>query len=201
MFDFLSVTDVARSLHLAGMAMGLGLAICADWLVFTKLFRPITLADVDKLRWMHRAIQIGLAVLWASGLTILWLRTGFDVDQFTPKLMVKLFVVTILTVNALAIGGAALSSIDSMVGQRLGAMDLRTRFFASIIMGVSVFCWMSALALGVFTRLRDMDFAGFQQMWPIGIGMLVLPIAVGLSARVLGNACASEDSAYSPERC
>jgi hypothetical protein len=129
------------------------------------------------------------------------LRTGFDVAQFTPKLMVKLFVVTILTVNALAIGSAALSYVEPMVGQRLGAIDLRTRLFASLIMGVSVFCWMSALALGVFTRLRDMDFAGFQQLWPIGIGMLMLPMAIGLSARVLGNACASADSAYSPERC
>ena len=99
--DNVLLLDAARLAHLVGLAMGLGLALCADAIALKSCFRPITALDVRLLSMIHRVIMVALGVLWASGLMLLTFRTGWDLAAFTPKLVMKLCVVVLLTLNAI----------------------------------------------------------------------------------------------------
>lgn len=181
--------DIARAAHMIGLAVGLGLALCADVLAVKSMFLRVTDRDVWLLRLLHRSILVGLALLWTSGLYLLHIRTGWDLAQFSPKLIVKLCVVAVLSVNALVIGGYALPSYSENVGRRFGAFDLPSRIGLSGIAGVSVSCWLAALSLGVFSQLKTMSFEQLQAimlpMFLIGLtGALMIGICATLISRI-----------------
>ena len=154
--DSVFLLDAARGVHLVGLAAGFGLALCADILALKFVFHPIGQRDVWLLRLMHRVILAGLVLLWASGLFILYTRTGLDPAHFSPKLIAKLIVVSLLTLNALIIGAYALPCFARQVDQTFGDFDPPILLKLCGIAGVSLSCWVSALALGVFSQLKPM---------------------------------------------
>ncbi len=180
--------DAARAAHLVGLALGLGLAFCADLLALRTLRMPICERDVWILQALHRVILGGLLLLWISGLYILYLRTGFDTARFSPKLMAKLVVVTLLSLNALSISTNAIPGFTSQIGRTFGAFPSTLRLRLSLIAGLSASCWISALALGAFSQLKPMSYeALFNTLSPIfalGLGgALVLSICAGVLLR------------------
>lgn len=180
--------DAARMAHLIGLALGLGLALCADLLALRALRMPITERDVWILKALHRIILGGLLLLWISGLFILYLRTGFDTALFSPKLMAKLAVVTLLSLNALSISTNAIPGFAAQTGRTFGAFPLGLRLRLSLIAGLSASCWISALVLGAFSQLKPMLFDGlFYVLAPVYAagfgGALLLAIGAGLVLR------------------
>lgn len=182
--DSVFLLDAARGAHLMGLAVGFGLALCADILALKFVFRPIEQRDVWLMRLMLRIILAGLAVLWAPGLYILFIRTGLDPAQFSPKLIAKLIVVTLLSINALIIGVYALPCFEKKVGHRFGEFDPAALLKLSGIAGLSLSCWLSALALGVFSQLKPLPFDSLQ-------AVLVPVFLVGLTLAVLVSFCAA----------
>ncbi|MEX0338358.1 MAG: hypothetical protein AB3N11_04885 [Arenibacterium sp.] len=173
------VLDAARAAHIIGLALGLGLAIFADVMAARSVLNPIATKDVALLQVIHRAILAGLAVLWISGLFLLHARTGFDPTNFTPKLMLKLLVVVLLTANALVIGRYALPTYKAHCGQRFGDIALTLRLRLACVAALSLSCWFSALALGVFSQLKPMDAGSLQAVFaPLFLAGLVGAIAV-----------------------
>ncbi len=162
--------DTVKAGHLIGLALGFGPALCADVLVAKSFFRPIQQRDVDLLKWLHLIVFGGLAVLWATGLILLQIRTGFEVANFSPKLMTKVFVVILLTGNAVAIGIYALPRFDDHVGVQFGKIDPPTLINLTIIAGVSMSCWLSALALGAFRALKPLSYEALQGVFLSAIG-------------------------------
>ena len=146
------LTDAARAGHLIGLATGFGLALAADLLALRSLVHPVSHRDVWLLGWLHRLILGGLALLWLSGLLLLQHRTGFDPALFTPKLICKLAVVSLLTLNALLIGVYVLPRYTANAGRRFGDFELVPRLNLSLVAGISMSCWASALVLGVSLR-------------------------------------------------
>jgi uncharacterized membrane protein SirB2 len=172
--------DATRAIHLIGLAVGLGPAICADVLVLRSFFRPIQHRDLNMLKWLHRAAFLGLALLWASGLYLLQIRTGWELAQFSPKLITKIIAVVLLTANAIAIGLYALPRFGHHLGQRFGQIDPPALLNMSIIAGLSMSCWISALSLGVFSQLKPLPFDSLQ--------LVFVPIfLLGLSGAVLAG--------------
>ena len=187
MTESVFLLDAARAGHIAGLACGLGLALVADLLALRSILAPVTQRDVWTLRCLHRIILGGLALLWISGLCILWLRTGFDPDRFSPKLITKLVIVALLTLNALVIGRYALPRYATFCGLRFGAFPVQERLRLSAIAGMSLSCWLSALALGVFSQLKALDFASLEAIFlPVFLAGIAGALAVGLGARALG---------------
>ena len=150
--------DGMRFLHLIGLGLGFGLALLADLMALRTITSPITRRDVDFLHFLHRTIAFGLALLWVSGLLILHHKTGFEVAQFTPKLVMKLAVVKILTLNAMVIGLVAMPVLESHLGQRFSDLGALSRLRLGAIAGLSFACWFGALTLGTFTQLKTMEF-------------------------------------------
>ncbi|MCB1341329.1 MAG: hypothetical protein KDK24_09735 [Pseudooceanicola sp.] len=197
--DSVLLLDLARAGHLTGIACGLGLALVADLVALRSFLSPVGSRDVWMLRCLHRIILGGLALLWVSGLYILWIRTGFDIAQFSPKLVVKLAVVTLLSLNALMIGSWALPRYARLAGLRFGDFPMQDRLRLSTIAGVSLSCWLSALALGVFSQLKVMDFATLQMIFaPLFLTAIAGALAMGLGARTLARLTEPRDWAEAP---
>ncbi|MEX0339789.1 MAG: hypothetical protein AB3N11_12210 [Arenibacterium sp.] len=179
--------DAARAVHLIGLAVGFGLAICADVLAAKSVFAPIARRDVDLLQLLHRAILAGLVLLWSSGLVLLYVRTGFDLAAFSPKLAFKLGVVLLLTANAFVIGRFALPVYRANAGRRFGEITLTTRMRLASIAAVSASCWLSAMALGVFSQLKPLGVEALQSLFaPLFLfgllGAVALVFGTGLAA-------------------
>ncbi|KNG94846.1 hypothetical protein [Pseudaestuariivita atlantica] len=176
------LVDALRSVHLIGLALGFGLAMFADATAFRTILRPITAADLERLHNLHTAILIGLGVLWASGLGLLYARTGFDLSAFAPKLFVKLGVVILLTLNALTIGSVAMPMFVRGVGRTFGELPSRARLTLGGVAGLSAACWISGLALGVFSFMRTLDLGAALS---ITGAIYALCVAGGLAAACL----------------
>ncbi|MEL6521906.1 MAG: hypothetical protein AAFQ66_13140 [Pseudomonadota bacterium] len=169
--------DAARMIHLIGLAMGFGLAIWADFSALRTFVQPMTEQDMRGMHRLHNSIIVGVLVLWASGLYLLYARTGFDLANFTPKLVMKLCVVGLMTINACVIAYFALPTYALYEGYRFGDIRFMTRLKLAVIAGVSLSCWVSALTLGVFTQLRPMSYEDllpiFGSIFSVGLGGVV----------------------------
>lgn len=176
--DFMLINDAARAVHLLGLALGFGVAIMADLSAARMLVRPLDYREVRTLHVYHRIVAVGLTLFWASGLVLLWLRTGFQPDNFSPKLMAKLGIVTLLTFNAVMIGRIGLRALDDWFGLRFGAIPFGERARLSALAGLSSAGWISALVLGVFSMMRTMNYETISQV----VGAIYLLALIGAIA-------------------
>ena len=156
--DLTIVNDAARAIHLLGLALGFGVGIVADLSAARMVFRPLEDRDIRNLEDFHRIVTFGLVLLWASGLVLLWLRTGFQPENFSPKLMTKIGVVLLLTMNAIAIGRIGMPTMVAYQEWRFGELPLSMRAQLASLATISAACWISALALGVFSALKPMPW-------------------------------------------
>ncbi len=176
--DLTMLNDAARATHLLGLALGFGVAILADLCAARSLFRPLDDRDFETLHQYHRTVALGLMLFWASGLVLLWLRTGFQLENFSPKLMAKLGVVSLLTVNAYLIGRIGLPTMIAWQGFRYGALPLAHRLRLAALAGMSGAGWISALALGVFSAMKTFEWEVLSEI----IGVIYV---VGLSGALV----------------
>ena len=156
--DIIFLNDFMRAAHLLGMALGFGIAVLADLWAARAVIRALDDRDIETLEQLHRLVTMGLALLWVSGVCLLWLRTGFELDRFTPKLTAKLGIVVFLTVNALAIGTIGLPTMRSFQSWRFGDLPMPQRLQLSALATISMACWISALTLGVFSQLKPLQW-------------------------------------------
>ncbi len=168
--DPTTINDAARAIHLLGLALGFGVAIMADLKATRMLIRPLDAREIDTLHAYHRTVALGLALFWASGLVLIWLRTGFQPENFSPKLLAKLGIVTLLTVNAIMIGRIGLAALDRWYGFRFGAIPFADRARLSALAGLSGAGWISALTLGVFSKMKTMNWETLSEI----IGVIYL---------------------------
>jgi hypothetical protein len=172
--DLSLINDATRAAHLLGLALGFGVAIVADLTAARSLVRPLDEHEFDTLRRYHRTVALGLALFWASGLVLLWLRTGFQPENFSPKLLTKLGVVSLLTVNSVLIGRIGLPTMEAYGGLRFGALPIAHRFRLAALAGMSGAGWIAALALGVFSAMKTFEWDVLSEIvgmiYVIGLG-------------------------------
>ncbi|MBT8418954.1 MAG: hypothetical protein KJO42_16070, partial [Silicimonas sp.] len=169
------LNDAARALHLFGLALGFGTAIVADLSAARLVVRPLDAREIATLVRFHRMVAMGLAAFWASVLVLLWLRTGFDPANFSAKLMAKLGVVTLLTVNAFLIGRVGLPALQAFASRRFGTYPAPLRMQLSLLGALSTAGWIAALALGVFSQLKTMPWSVLSEL----IGTIYLVAILG----------------------
>lgn len=150
----LAYTDAIRLVHLAGVALGLGtvasVALSLPHMVEKGLDRYI-LAFV---RRSHVLIAAAIGILWASGLALIGIRTGFDPAAFSPKLVSKLVVVTILTADAVLMGLVVSPVLNRYSGQTLKALSVQERLLLANCAALSGASWLYALMLGASSILK-----------------------------------------------
>lgn len=140
--------DAVRYAHLFAIALGIGASFLADSLLLSKLDQPIAQPLLDRLLHYHRLVWFALAAMWITGLALIYIRTGFDLAKFSPKLFSKLGVVSMLTLNALVIGRFAMPLVQQSLGRSLLNFPLRTKMACAWVGAVSSTSWLVALAMG-----------------------------------------------------
>jgi hypothetical protein len=168
------LTDAVRYGHLLSVAIGLGTAFGADVAAVGDLRKPISNVLIVKLHRLHTIIWPALGAMWASGLVLVYFRTGFIWDSFSPKLCAKLTVVTLLTLNAIMISRYALPMLVRNRGRLMAELPLGEQCISSLVSGVSSASWLLALAMGSSKLLADAGPEVFAALLPVVYGCATL---------------------------
>jgi hypothetical protein len=158
-------------LHLLAACLALGTVISED--IAILMSRRI---DVLRMESTMRTIKYSLIALWISGTFVVWVdcQGDFSLILEKPKLMAKLTVVALLTIN-----GAALHTLvfpNIMNGLK------RTADFAAIcavLAGISSVSWFFAAFLGIAKPLEaHLGLQGFVALFGFAIaGAIIIAMA------------------------
>lgn len=152
--DLTIIEDYVRSLHLATLAACALLVCSADFMASKSTFRSLRNDDMLRLYRYHALLIKGLVIFWITGVFLIWRGTAFELAQFSPKLIAKIVVVTILTANALAIGRLALPYFERNKGMTFGQFSLSARMRLAYCAALSSASWISAFCLGAIPWLK-----------------------------------------------
>ncbi len=172
--DALLLTDFARFSHILTVTIGLGGAYLADFYVFSRLNVPIESKFIETLKQYHVHVATAIFAMWVTGLLMVFIRTGFDVEKFSPKLFSKLGIVALLTVNAVLIGRIAMPILARNVGVRPLDLPFSQKIGVALMSGVSTVSWLLALAMGISKVLAASPWATFQVVVPLAYAAAIL---------------------------
>jgi hypothetical protein len=149
--------------------------------------------DMRRLADTARALTQALAILWATGLSLVALDVGLNLNALiaSPKLAAKVFVVSALTANGLALHALALlpvvqrRSCRSVCAGRPGAISTASWLFASFV-GVSRVIAPS-LTFSDFMALYGASLAGAISIAVLFVRFRLWSLPSGGSA--LGSSC------------
>jgi hypothetical protein len=159
--------------HVFFFATAAGAIAFGDYAIF---YRP----RID-LRLLGRAtsvVMLALGGLWLTGLGLIWLDTGFHIAEIAsrPKLLAKLTVVSALTLNGLALHGAALPRLSMFHGDPRRAATL-----PAVLGAVSATTWIYAACIGLGAPVAAvLGYRGFMLLY-----ILALSIAIAVSLGVV----------------
>ena len=170
-FDLMAITRMAVILAhiLAVITAGAAIAF-GDYAIFGGQRINIAL--------LHKAgsvVIVTLGMLWLTGLIIIWLDTRFEwaVLIAQPKLMAKLTVVSLLSLNGIALHHLAFKRLQALQNQPMQSTKL------PIILGaISVVTWLYATFLGLAKPVTPiLGYAGF-------MGLYLALLAAGIATAV-----------------
>ena len=120
------------------------------------ILRPVRRNTVPACRQLSHIVFAGLAILWVTGVALVYVRTAADPHfLMNQKLWAKVVIVVMLTVNGFAVHHFALPHVARRVGKRLfdGAPPLEAATLA-MIAAVSSVSWFMPFVLGVASELN-----------------------------------------------
>lgn len=172
------IIDVIRISHLLCFALGMGAGLYFDLRALRRLNQPFTKDEAEELRHVHNFVFAALFGLWVTGALLIYIRTGFDLANFTPKLWMKLIIVVTLSINSFGIGRIVLPFVRRSVGRCALELPLRAILPMTLTTALSVFCWLSSLVLGASVTFKTAD-------WTVLTTFFAIKLAVVLVGAVL----------------
>lgn len=132
--DAIDPIAVARTLliylHVLAIAVAAAAVAFGDFAIFA---RPRI--DMAMLQRASRFASAALGVLWVTGLAVILMDIGFDVDLLAgkPKLMAKLTVVVVLTINSIGLHWLAFPRFVAPQVDPLRAATMPVVFVQSVL--------------------------------------------------------------------
>ena len=180
--DFLTIVRMlAIYLHVLALAIGAVAVAFGDFAIFAR-----DRIDMNMLGKAASVATIALLVLWITGLAVIGMDTGFDTELLAtkPKLLAKLSVVTVLTINSL---GLHLIAFPRMATPQA---DPQQAALMPVIFGaISATSWLYAAFVGVSKPVAAMlGYAGYMGLFAgltlASIGFAMLTVRPRLAARL-----------------
>lgn len=174
-------------MHLISMCLAAAAVAFGDFAIFSKPGR----INAFMLEKSAHYVSTTLIALWISGLLITWVDTRFDLALLAakPKLLAKLCVVIVLTLNGWA--------LHRMVFPRLAKPQrnpMQAAILPAVLGAVSGTTWMFAAFVGVGKPLASaLGYAGF-----MGLYGLALALGVGFALTFVRPRLAQQMSGQSP---
>ncbi|MGY2048202.1 hypothetical protein [Methylobacterium sp. JK268] len=175
----LRVMTLLTGLHLLGLCLGFGGAAMTDFWILRWMRWGGMPREIERMvRFFAKAVTVGLALLWLSGLGFLAVYTIEAPEKLAnPKIWAKVTVVVVLTLNGLLIHALVLPKVLRDV--RRPILDgLAPGVAAAFLLSgaVSGASWMFAFALGI---LREFN------------GVVAAPLLLGAWVAAIAAACCS----------
>lgn len=167
--------------HILALALGLGSALIADYIVLRKLaFGTVSQKAAGQLIELSHAVCAGLVLIWITGaLLVTDNALNAPASVMNQKLWAKLAIVTALTLNAVLLHRIVMPMVTRRVGQPLFGEAFNRLAIASTLLGaVSVVSWVFSAFLGVARELN-----GRENLVPIlasYLGVLLLTWAMAV---------------------
>lgn len=180
--DFLTIARMmAIYLHVLALAIAAVAVAFGDFAIFAR-----ERIDMKMLGKAASVATLALVVLWITGLGVIAMDTGFDTELLAtkPKLLAKLSVVTVLTVNSLALHLLAFPRMAVPQADPQQAAVLPVVFGA-----ISATSWLYAAFVGIAKPVAAMlGYMGFMGMFAgltlAAIGFALLTVRPRLAARL-----------------
>ncbi len=143
--------------HILSLALGLGSALLADWIVLRMLaVGTVSQKAAGTLIELSQAVCAGLVLIWITG-ALLVTDNALDAPAsiMNQKLWAKLAIVTTLTLNAVLLHRIVMPMVKRRVGQPLFETAFDWLPIVSTLLGaVSVASWTFSAYLGVARELN-----------------------------------------------
>lgn len=172
-------------LHLLALAGAASAVAIGDYAIFAR-----ERIDEALLQRAAAFATIAMGVLWGTGVAIVVLDLGMDLDALMakPKLLAKLTVVGVLTVNSLALHFVAFPTF-----RVTHADGLRAATMPAVFGAVSAASWMYAAFIGVAKPLASaFGYSGFMALYIVilvcAVTIAVVLVRPRLAARLTGTA-------------
>ena len=137
--------------------------------------------QADLLHSASKAVAIALGALWLTGLSIIYVDTHFALAVMLakPKLMAKLTVVVLLTLNGIFMHAKVLPALQRVYARAQGQVVAR---LATRVGAISAAGWVFGVFLGVAKPLAPiLGYAGFMVLFAAVVaGALVVSSQVVL---------------------
>lgn len=164
------VVDALRVFHMASFAVGIGAAAFLEMQVMKRFQTRIDSEGLKIVLLGHKLILGALITLWATGLCLITLRIGFLGGELSVKLLAKLWVVTLLTLNMRVIEAFVIPELYEVEGMRLADIPRRIRSRLGAVAGFSGGCWTTALLIGGMSIATEMTAMGLT----VAVGAVLL---------------------------
>lgn len=177
--------------HLIGLALGVGGATLMDLILVRFVVRgTIAREHAEILHFSAYLVSGGLILLWATGIGFLAHYYMFNpIALENPKVLAKIAIVGILTVNGVLIHNQVLPVIERNVGRRLfDGISGSQKSWMLAAGAVSATSWYVPLALGA---LREFNFVVPATQILMVYGALLMTAV--LSAQILGRILIEQD--------
>lgn len=162
--------DLLRCSHLVFFAAGMGTSLYFDFRTLYTLKKPVNARELQSLQQIHAWITYAFLALWCTGIGLIYIRTGFVLESFSPKLYAKLTIMALMVLNARAIGKIVFPILEETMGRPLLALPAARLALITQIAVNSMFCWAAGLTLGASTVLKT---APWEVLIPLGVGGFV----------------------------
>jgi hypothetical protein len=136
--------------HLLLCVFALREVLVADWQLLRRGLRA------RQMQWLHRRVGALLIGLWITGLALVALDTGFQPARLAeqPKLLLKLLVVAVLTLNGVLLHRWCFPRVGRLPGLPFGE-----RLAVLMAGAASTASWLVAAFLGTARPLKAMPLA------------------------------------------
>lgn len=142
--------------HIVGVALGAGGAAVTDATFLRTVWDGrLAATELRLIEVISRVVVTGLLVLIATGAILVYTHPGyFSLDAGNGLFLMKITIVTILTINGIVFHKRILPLLKRHEGQRLNSDEVRRNLpLLAVTGGISGISWYSALALGVLMQV------------------------------------------------
>jgi hypothetical protein len=152
----LALRVALRLLHFIGLVLGLGGATLLDLMLFKRRKEPLTDDMIATVEMFSKVVFFGLALLWLSGVGFLLYYAQFDPQKLTnPKILAKIVIVFILSINGVFIHSLVMPHLRANVGWTCFAKISRGRRCLLCAIGaISAVSWYAPLLLGAVPQFN-----------------------------------------------
>lgn len=147
-----------KAVHIVALAVAFGGAIAADLFFFSRtVLRPIESTTIAIGQFLGEIVAAGLTVLWFTGIVLVATAYGADPSAVaSEKLLVKVFIVTVLTINGFVIHTVVLPTVAEQEGRRLfDYLPLSKRVVLAAAGATSIVSWLFPTLLGTAKELNN----------------------------------------------